>query len=90
MIYLGTIKRGARSSGFGDIEAVFGEGVQDSTRIVEEFECLVTGVGNGCGDFQVFQTINFDVRDRGLDGQAGSSTDGDSRSNEGNDNSTEG
>ena len=90
VIYLGAVEQGARSSGIGDNEAVFGEGAQDSTGIVEEFEGLVAGVNNGRGDFQVFQTIDFDVRDRGLDGQAGSSTGDDGRSDEGNDSSTEG
>jgi len=52
-IYLGTIERGARASGISDAETVLGEGVQDSTGLVEKFEGLVTGVGNSRGDLQV-------------------------------------
>lgn len=60
-IYLGTGERGARASGIGDTEAILGEGAQDSTRIVEEFEGLVTSVGDGRGDLQVLQTIDLGV-----------------------------
>lgn len=82
-IYLGAIKRGAKTGGIGDDETVFGKGAQDSTRIVEKFKGLVTGVEDGHGNPQVFQSVDLDVGNRGLDGQAGSSADGDHRSDEG-------
>lgn len=53
VIYLCTVEQRARTGSTGDAERVLVEGVQDSTWIVEEFEGLVTGVSNGCGDFQV-------------------------------------
>ena len=61
MIYLGAIERRGRASGIGDDERVLGEGAQDTTGIVEEFEGLVTGVGDSRGDLQVLQPINVDV-----------------------------
>jgi len=61
MIYLGTGEQWARANGIDDNEGVLGEGAQDSTGIVEEFEGLVTGVNNGCCDLQVFQSIDIDV-----------------------------
>lgn len=53
VIYLGAAERRARPTGVSDAESVLGEGVQDSAGIVEEFEGLVTGVGNGRGHLQV-------------------------------------
>lgn len=44
VIYLGTVKRGARASSIGDAEGVFGEGSQGPTGIFEEFESFVTWV----------------------------------------------
>jgi len=61
MIYHGTIEQWARAGGIGDDEGVLGEGVQDSTGVVEEFEGLVTGVNNGRCDLQVLQSIDIDA-----------------------------
>ena len=61
VIYLGAVERRARAGGIGDIEAILGEGVQNSAGIFEEFEGLVTGVGNYRGDLQVLQSVNIDV-----------------------------
>ena len=88
--YLGAIERRARASAIGDCEGVLGEGVQDSTRIVEEFEGLVTGVQDGHCDLQILQSVDLCVGGRGLDGQAGSSISGDCRSDEDNESGTEG
>ena len=63
VIYLGTVEQGARASGVGDAEGVLGEGAQDPTGIVQEFEGLVTGVGNGRGDLQVLQPVDVSVGD---------------------------
>ena len=68
--YLGPIERRARASGAGDDEGVLGEGAQDSTRIVEELEGTVTGVGDGRCNLQVVQSVDFDVGSRGPEGQA--------------------
>ena len=90
LTYLGAVEHGARTDIIGDHEGVLGEGVQDSTRIVKEFEGLVAGVDDGRGDLQVVQSIDLEVFGRGVDGQAGYSRDGDSGSNESNESSTEG
>ena len=50
VIYLGTVERGARTIGIGDGEAVVGEGAQNSTRIVEEFQGFVAGVEHNHSD----------------------------------------
>jgi len=63
MIYHGTAKQCARASGISDDEGVLGEGVQDSTGVIEECEGLVTGVGNGCCDLQVLRSIDIDTGD---------------------------
>ena len=89
-IYLGAVERGARASGIGDYEGVFGERAQDPTGIFEELDSLVAGVDDGRGDSQVLQSINLDVWDRCLDGQAGSSVDDDHRRGEEDESSTEG
>jgi len=67
VIYLGTVERRAGASGIGDAEGVLGEGVQDPTRVFEELEGLVTGVGDGRGDLQVPQSIDLAAGGRGLD-----------------------
>ena len=54
-----------------DVEAVLGQDVQNTPGSVEEFEGLVIGVGNCCGDLQVLRFINRDVGDWCPDGQAG-------------------
>jgi len=56
---LATVEQGAGASGIGDTEGVLGEGVQDSTGIVEEFEGLVAGVGDDRGDLQVLQPVDL-------------------------------
>lgn len=61
MIYLCAVERWARASEVGNIEGVLGEGVQDSTRIVEKFDSPITDVGDGCCDFQVLQSNDVDV-----------------------------
>ena len=61
VIYPGTNERWARSSGICDAEGVLGEGVQSTTRVVEEFEGLVTGVGDGRCDPQVLQPVDIGV-----------------------------
>ena len=80
--YLGAVERWARSNGIDDDEAVLGEGAQYSTGIVEEFECLVTGVGNAGGDPQVLQSVDLGVWGRCFDGQARGSGDDDRRNDE--------
>ena len=90
VMYLGAVEQRRRASGVGNTEGVPWEGVQDSPGIVEEFECLVTGVENCCGDLQVLQSVDIDVGGRGLDGQAGGSKDGDRRGDEDDEGSTEG
>ena len=65
------------------METVLGKWVQDSTGVVEEFKCLVAGVGNGRGDLQLLQTIDIDIWDGGLDGQARGSKGSDRRGDEG-------
>ena len=83
MIYPSTDERRARTSGVGDAEGVLGERVQDPTGIVEEFQGLVTGVGDGCGHLQVLQPEDIGAEGRGPDGQAGGGRDGDRRGDEG-------
>jgi len=61
MIYHGAVEQWARASGISDDEGVLGEGVQDSTGVIEEFEGLVTGVDDGRCDLQVLQSINIDT-----------------------------
>ena len=73
VVYLGAMERRARASGIGNVETVLGEGVQDSTRIVEELESPVTGVGDGYCDLQVLQSTDVDIGCRGLESQAGGS-----------------
>ena len=90
MIYLGAVEQGARTSDIGDGKAVFGEGAQDSARIVKEFEGLVVGVKDGHGNLQVLQSIDLYVWDRGLDAQARCSADSDDRNHEGGENGAEG
>ena len=90
VIHLCAGKRWARTRGIGNGEGVLGEGVQDSTGIVEEFEGLVTGVGDGRGDLQVLQPIDIGVWGRGLEGQAGGSGDDDRRGDESDERSTKG
>lgn len=90
VIYLGAIERRARASGTGDVEGALGEGAQDSTGIIEEFQGLGTGVGDGCGDHQVLQSIDLDAGGRGLDGQVGGSRDDEDRGDKGDEESTEG
>jgi hypothetical protein len=87
--YLGTAEQGARASGIGDVKAVLGEGAQNATGIVEEFEGLVTGVGNRRDDLQVPQSIDDGVGGRCLDGQAGGSRSGNCRGDEGDEGSAE-
>jgi len=70
VIYLGTVERRSRARGVGNVEGVLGEGVQDPTRVVEEFESHVTDVGDGSCDLQVLQSIDVDVGCRGLESQA--------------------
>ena len=89
MNYPSTAERGTRASAIGDAEGVFGERTQDATGIVEEFESLVAGVGHGRGDLQGFQSIDLDVGDGRLDGQAGGSGDGEPTGDESNEGSTE-
>ena len=55
MIHLGTVEKRVRAVDTGDGKRVLGEGVQDSARIFEELERLVTGVGDGRGDGRVLQ-----------------------------------
>ena len=90
VIYPGTIERRASASGISDAKGIFGERVQDSTGIVEEFQGLVTGVGDGRGDLQVLQPVDVHGRGRGPDGQAGGSRDGDRRGDEGDERRAEG
>ena len=83
VLYPGTNERRTRADGVGDAEGVLGEGVQDTTRIVEEFEGLVTGVDDGRDDPQVLQSVDIGAEGRGPDGQTGGSRDGDRRGYEG-------
>ena len=73
VIHLGAVERRARAVGVGDGEGVCGEGVQDSTGIIEEFEGLVAGVGDGRSNLQVLQSVDINAVGRGLEGQAGGS-----------------
>ena len=84
-IYLSTAERGVRAGGICDDEAMFGEGAQDSTGIIEKFEGLIASVEDGHRDLQVLQSIDLDVGDRGHDGQAGSGICDDGRSDENDD-----
>jgi len=90
MIYHCAIEHWARASGVHDDEGVFREGAQDPTGVVEEFEDLVTGVGDGRGDLQVLQPIDIDAGGQSLDGQAGGSSDCDRRCDKDNKGSAEG
>ena len=90
VIHLGTFERRARASGISDAEGVLGEGVQNSTGIVEEFEGLVTGVDDGRGNLQVLQSIDFDTGGRSLDRQTRGGGDGDCRGDESDEGSAEG
>ena len=90
MIYPSTGERRARTSGIGDAEGILGEGVQDPTGIVEEFQGLVTGVGDGRGDLQVLQPVDIGAEGRGPDGQAGGGRDSDRRGDEGDEGRAEG
>jgi len=83
-------ERWAGAGGVGDGEGVLGEGVQDTSGIVEELEGLVTGVGDGGGDLQVLQSVDIDIGGCGLEGQTGGCRDGDRRGNEGQEGSTKG
>lgn len=89
VIYFGSVERGARAGGMGDTKGVLGEGIQDATGIVEEFERFITAVGNSRDDLQVLQSVDLDVWGRGLDGQSWGSRDGDRGSNEDGERSTE-
>ena len=50
MTYPGTVERRLGASAIGDAEGVFGEGTQDPTGIVKEFESHVASVGDGRGN----------------------------------------
>lgn len=82
-IYHAANKRWTEASGIGDVEAVLGEVVQDPTRVVEEFDGLITGIDDGRGDLQVRQSVDIDVGYQGRDRQAGGSGDSGRRDNEG-------
>ena len=90
VIYLGTGEQGVRASGIGDTEGVPREGAQDAMGIVEKFEGLIAGVGDGRGDLQVFYTINIGVGDRCFNGEAGGRRNDDGRGDEGDEGSTDG
>ena len=62
--------------------------MQYSTRIVEQFESLATGIGDGCCDLQVLQSTDIDVGCRGLESQARGSGNGGCRGDEGDEGST--
>ena len=83
MIYLCANELWARANGIGDAEGVFWEGVQGTPGVIEEFEGLVTGVGNGRSDPQVLQSIDLGVGGPGPNGQTGGSRDGDRRGDDG-------
>ena len=89
-IYLSTAERGVRASGICDDEAMFGEGAQDSTGIIEKFEGLIASVEDGHRDLQVLQSVDLDVGDRGHDDQAGSGICDDGRSDENDDSGAKG
>ena len=89
-MYLGTFEHRARASTIGNAEGVLGEGVQNSTGIVEEFESLVTSVEDCRGDLQVLQSINVDTGGQSLDRQARCGGDSDRRGDEGDEGSAEG
>ena len=89
-IYHCTVEQWVRTSGISDVEGVPREGVQNTTRIIEEFEGLVAGVDDGRGDFQVLQSIDIDVGGRDLNGQTGVGRDGDHRGDDGDEGSTKG
>ena len=90
VIYLGPDKRGAGANGIGDTEAVLREGIQNSTRVIEELEGLVTNVCDGCGDLQVLRSIDPDADSRTLHRQAGRSGGSDHRGDESNERTMEG
>ena len=90
MIYLCTVERRTGASGIGDPEGVLGEGAQNSTRVIKEFEGLVSGVGDGRGDLQVPQSIDLAAEGRSLDRQARASGDDDCRGDESNEGTTDG
>ena len=90
MINLCTVKNRARTSGVYDAERVLGEGAQDPTRVVKKFEGFVTGIGNGCCELQVLQSIDLDVRGRNLNSHTGGGGNGDCRSEDNDEWSMEG
>ena len=90
VIHLGAFERRARTQGIGDSEGVFGEGAQGPTGIIQKLESLVAGVGDGCSDPQVLQSIDVDVGGRSFESQARGRRDDDRRSDEGEKRSTEG
>ena len=61
VIHLGAIERRAKARGIGNGEGVLRKGVQDPTRIVEEFESYFAGVDDGSGDLQVFQSVDIGI-----------------------------
>lgn len=75
MAHWGAAERKARARGIGDCEGVPGEGAQNSMGVIEEFEGLLTGVGDGRDDLQAVQPVDVDVGGGGLDSQAGGSGD---------------
>ena len=70
VIYHYTDERWSEASAVGDVEDVGGEAAKDPTGFIEEFDGLVTDVGNGHSDLQVLQSIDVDVRGRDLYRQA--------------------
>ena len=83
--YPSTAEQGMRAVAIGDGETMFGEGAQDSTRIIKKFEGLIASVEDGHRDLQVLQSVDLGIGNRGHDGQAGSSICDDGRSDENND-----
>lgn len=68
-IYHHPHERRARASGTSYSEGVRRVGAQDTTGIVEDFEGVVTGVGESRGDLDVSYPVDIDVGSRGLDNQ---------------------
>ena len=87
--YLCTSEQRTGTSDICDVEAILGEGAQNSTGIVEEFEGPIAGVGDRRGDLQVLQSVNLDVWGRCLDSQPGGGRDCDHGGDEGNEGSAE-
>ena len=87
--YLCTSEERTGASDICDVEAILGEGAQNSTGIVEEFEGPIAGVGDRRGDLQVLQSVNLDVWGRCLDSQPGGGRDCDHGGDEGNEGSAE-